>query len=175
MKAVNIFLLTVVGILLLSMPAAAQVEFVSVGINPSSAFHVNEPISKLDASVKAKTPGLDFTIKAGFQSKNIEIAVVYQNWASIDFQQYSANINGLSYPFTKTEVALGIELGRIIREGNSGDYFIGANAELRYQLNSHFFTSLQINLRSRSDIKYFYDMQNPQYRLTPFINVGYKF
>lgn len=150
--------------ILFAVTIQAQGFFV-VGVDPMNAILGSTPTGRKAA--------LDFQVKAGVQYKLLEVAVVYENFASIDFQQYSMNINILSYPFYKFEFANGIEGGSIVREGNSNFYFVGLNSELRYNFAKRWDVGIQANLRQRGDITYLYDTQKREYRFSTMINLKY--
>lgn len=134
-------------IVLLSFQINAQTKFkfVSVGIDAKNAIIGSKPTNNKSE--------IDFNLKIGAVYKNLEISIFYENFNKINFQAYGVNVN--LYNKTDVEnltVSNGIQLGFIIREGNSSFPLIGFNNELRYKLYKKLIVGLELNTRARYDI-----------------------
>lgn len=122
-----------------------------------------------------KKPNLDYQIKAGAVSSNIDIGIQYENFPAIDYQQYSAYIN-YAFPIKKKLLLYaGLETGSIIREGNSNFLFYGGNLEMKYDIAEDFAIGMQGNFKNRPDITYLYDTGKCEFKGSVMVNLYYKF
>ena len=140
--------------------------FVSLGFDIANATIGSKPTDN-----KAS---LDGQIRVGAVYKSNEVYMQYENFATIDFQQYGVAYNRVVYPFYKVDLAMGVETGSIIRNGNSNWLYYGFNIEPRYDLTKKLQIALQANYRLRQDIKYLYDTGKTEFRGSLFFNVIYK-
>ena len=97
---------------------------------------------------------LDVQFKIGARANVLEISMFYESFNRINFQSYGVNVNGVMQLYKNFDLALGVEFGSVIREGNSNFLMVGTNSEIRLDLGK-FIVSLQLNNRYRGDlIKY---------------------
>jgi hypothetical protein len=93
---------------------------------------------------------LDCTLKLGARDNHFEAAVFYESFPRIEFQAYGVNFNGVTEVFKNTDLAVGIELGNIVRHKKESHFMGGLNGEVRYDLGG-VLIGLQLNVRLRTD------------------------
>lgn len=116
--------------------------FVSAGIDFRNAVVGSNPTNN--------NPELDLLFKLGARDNHVEISMFYENFKRISFQSYGVNVNYVFELAKNIDVALGIELGSIIRYNNFNFLTGGLNQEVRYDLGE-FVIGLQFNSRIRTD------------------------
>lgn len=127
--------------------ATAQVQkpryaFVTYGIDLRNAVDGSKP-----------TQGhaeLNNVFKIGARDNHLEVVAFYENFNRIKFQAYGININGVTEIAYRTDLAVGIELGSIIRNNKENYYMAGLNGELRYNFG-WFYVGGQLQCRLRTD------------------------
>lgn len=116
--------------------------FVTYGIDARNAIDGSKPTNG--------HAELDHTFKLGARDNHLEVSAFYETFKAIEFQAYGVNFNGVTEVFKNTDLAVGIELGNIIRY-NKGSFFMGGlNGEVRYDLGG-VLIGLQLNVRLRTD------------------------
>lgn len=117
--------------------------FVSTGFDVRNLAIGSQPTNDKSA--------LDIQLKVGARANALEVSMFYENFNRIQFQAYGANVNGVFQLYKNFDLALGVELGSVIRERNSNFLMFGINSEIRYDLRK-FIVSLQVNNRYRKDL-----------------------
>jgi hypothetical protein len=137
-----VLLLTVVTATAQPREKKPRYAFVTYGIDLRNAVDGSKP-----------TQGhaeLNNVFKIGARDNHLEIAAFYENFKRIEFQAYGININGVTQVFKNTDLAVGIELGSIIRNNKGNFLMAGLNGELRYDFG-WFFVGGQLQCRLRTD------------------------
>ena len=117
--------------------------FVSTGFDVRNLVIGSKPTNDKSA--------LDVQFKVGVRANALEVSLFYENFNRINFQAYGVNVNGVLKLYKNFDLALGVELGSVIREGNSNFLMAGTNSEIRLDLGK-FIVSLQLNNRYRKDL-----------------------
>jgi hypothetical protein len=116
--------------------------FVSAGLDIRNAAVGSKPTNNKSE--------LDYTLKLGARDNHFEAAVFYESFPRIEFQAYGVNFNGVAEIFKNTDLAVGIELGNIVRYKKESHFMGGLNGEVRYDLGG-VLIGLQLNVRLRTD------------------------
>lgn len=137
--------------------------FVSTGFDVRNLVIGSKPTNDKSA--------LDVQFKVGARENALEVSLFYESFNRIDFQAYGTNVNGVVQLYKNFDLALGVELGSVIREGNSNFLMVGTNSEIRLDLGK-FIVSLQLNNRYRGDLIKYGD--NFPIIHSVFFNIHYK-
>lgn len=119
-------------------------KFVAFGFDVRNAVIGSKPTNN--------KPELNYQFKLGAVSKNVEVAIFYEQFKRIDFQAYGVNVGYILPVAKKTDLYAGIETGSIIRYKTDNFLMYGFNGELRQHIGKNFIIGLQANYRYRSDI-----------------------
>ncbi len=148
-----------------STPDKLNYKFVTVGFDVRNLAVGSKPTE--DKSE------LNYQIKAGAVSKNVEIGVFYEQFNRIQFQAYGAQAGYIFQLANKTNLYTGAEFGSIIRYKDYNFLMYGFNGEIRQHVGNLLIFGLQCNYRYRSDI----DQKNGanDFRTSVMLNTTFKF
>lgn len=116
---------------------------------------------------------LNYHIKAGAVSKNVEIGIFYEQFNRIKFQAYGVQAGYIFMVAKNTDLYAGAEYGSIIRYNDDNFLMYGFNGEIRQHVGNRFILGLQASYRYRSDI----DQKNGEndFRGSLMLNTTFKF
>ena len=145
-------------ILFVNMYCSAQKNgFVSLVIDPKMLI-----MGPYETSEQGE---LDFIVKLSDHTKNSEIGIAYERFASIDYSSYGIFYNQkIDFNIIKdTSYILGFESGFIRRqlEDHVLKMSFAFNAGVRYDINSSIGVEVSSNYRYRSDLVELYNESNP--------------